>query len=145
MGKSRSLAVVILGLACLLLISCQTAGTPKQSGGTATKSRAAAAGSRTPPPADSAAKKRAASYTGPARSAARSAATLRAKDLKAKRVNRLASFSKAVMGQTKPIRTLRAVLYAALAVIFLVVIGAIAVERAGRRRKLAPSPVNARR
>jgi hypothetical protein len=145
MGKPSSLAIVLLGLACLLLICCQTAGTPRQSDGPATKSRVAAARSQTPPPADPATKKRAASYSGPARSAARSTASVQPKVPKSKRVNRLAGFSKAVLGQTKPVRSLRALLYAALALILLVVIGAIAAERAGKRRKLSPSPIPARR
>jgi hypothetical protein len=135
MKKSRSLAFfLMLGLACLFLAACQTAGTPKQSDGTPTKSRATA-GSQAPPPADSASKKRTASYSRDVRSVA----SPQLKDLKAKRVNRLAIFSNAIMGQTKPIRTLRAVLYAVLAVIVVVVIGAIAAERVGRHRKLTPS------
>jgi hypothetical protein len=137
MGKSRSLAILMLGLACLFLITCKTGGTPKQSDGTPTKSRGAA-GPQAPPPADSASKNRTASYSGDVGSIA----SPKLKDLKIEAVNRLGKPSIAIMGQ--PIKTMRAIIYAILAVIFMVVIGAIAAERVGRQRKLAPSPLNAR-
>jgi hypothetical protein len=137
MGKSRSLAISMLGVACLFLIACQTGGTPKQSDGTPTKSRAAA-GSQAPPPSGSASRNRTASNSGDVKSVT----SAQRKDRKGKVVDRLGSLSRAIMG--KKIDTLRAILYVTLAVIFVVVIGAIAAERVGRHRKLAPSSLNAR-
>ena len=137
MVKLRSLAIVMLGLACFLLIACQTGGTPKQSGGTPTKSRLTAEPKATHP-ADSASKKRTASYS----KNVVSVASPQLKDLKGKAVHRLGSLSRLFMG--KKVAPLRAVLYATLAVILMAVIGAVAAERAGRRRKLTPSSVSAR-
>lgn len=132
MRKSRSLAISMLGLACLILIACQTGGTPKQSDRTPTKSLAAAA-PHTPPPTDSASLKRTASHSRDVKSVT----SAQRKDRPGKAANILGNFSKAFMG--KKIDTLRAILYATLAVIFIVVIGAIAAERVGRHRKMTPS------
>jgi hypothetical protein len=137
MEKSRSLAILMLGLACLFLIACQTGGTPTQSNGTPTKSRATA-GPQAPPPADSASQNRTASYSGDVKSVT----SAQLKDPTGKAVDRLGNLSSAVKGQS--IKTMRAILYAALAVIFIVVIGAITAERVGRHRKLTPSSLNAR-
>ena len=131
MAKSRSLAILLLGLGCLFLIDCKTAGTPKQAGDTSTKSLAAA-GAQEPPPADSASPKRTASRSKDARSVPS------AKENPGKAVARPRRPFLAIL--RKPIPTPRAILYATLAVILLVVIGAITAERVGRHRKLAPSP-----
>ena len=130
MGKSRSLAISMLGVACLFLIACQTAGTPTKSRDTAVHNA--------PPPADSASRNRTASYAGDVKSVT----SAQRKNRTAKVVDRLGNLSRAVMG--KKIDTLRAILYVTLAVIFVIVIGAIAAERVGRHRKLAPSSLNAR-
>jgi hypothetical protein len=137
MAKSRSRAMVMLGLACLLLIACQTAGKPKQSGGTPTKSRTTA-GPQAPPPAGSVSKNKTASYTGDVgrvTSAQRKHLTAGVTDI-------FRSFSSAAGGQA--IKTMRLIIYAALAVIFIVVIGATTATRVGRHRRLTPSSVNAR-
>ncbi len=130
MEKSPSLAIVTLALACLFLTACQTAGTPKQSGSTPTKSRAAA-GPQAPASADSARPKKTAIFS----KDARPDASPQLKALKSKKVNRLGNLSRLLMGQTQATRTLRAILYAALALILAAVIGAIMAERATRQRK----------
>jgi hypothetical protein len=144
MEKSRSLAILMLGLASLILIACQTAGTPTQSAGTPTQSDGTPTQSRVttapqaPPPADSANHHRTTSYSGDVKSVT----SAQLKDLKGEQVKRLGNLSSAVMGQA--IKRMRAILYAALAVIFIVVIGAITAERVGRHRKLTPASFNAR-
>jgi len=118
MQKARSRTVLLLWLACLLLIACQTGGTPKQADGKPPKS-VSAAGPQATRTADSAgktaAKKRSASA--------------------AQTVARPRRPARAITW--KPITTLRAVLYATLGLILVVVLGAVAAERIGRRRKLA--------
>jgi hypothetical protein len=137
MEKSRFLAILMLGLACLFLIACQTAGTPKQSDGTPINSRATG-GAQTPPPAKSASQTRTARYSGKVGSTT----SARLKDPPGKAVNRLGILSSAVVDQ--PIQRMRTILYAALVIIFLVVMGAITAERVGRHRKLTPASLNAR-
>ena len=144
MEKSRFLAIVLIGLACLYLIACQTGGTPKKSEGnpitsdsTPTKSLTSA-DTQAPTPANSAGRKKTASPSvkkGSVASAQRKAPASKA-------VAGLGNRSSAVMSQ--PIKTMRAVIFAALAAIFIVVIAAIIADRVGRHRKLTPSPVNAR-
>jgi hypothetical protein len=137
MEKSRSLAILMLGLACLFLIACQTGGTPTKSDGTPTKSQTTA-GPQAPPPADSASQNRTASYSGDVGSVT----SAQLKNLSGEAVDGLGNLSSAVMGQ--PIKTMRAIIYAALAIIFIVVIGAITAERVGRHRKHTPLSLNAR-
>ena len=137
MGKPRSLAILMLGLACVFLIACQTPGTPKQSKGTPKKSEAAA-GPQVRSNADSASPNRTASKSKEKRSVRAS----KQKDPKGGAVDRAIRPLKAIFGQR--ITTLRAILYATLGLIVVVVLGAIAAERAGRHRKLAPSTANAR-
>jgi hypothetical protein len=137
MEKSRSLAILMLLLTCLFLIACQTAGTPTESDSPPAKSRPTA-GPQAPPAADSASKNRTASYS---RSVGiGTSAQLKQSTVKA--VDRSGNFSRAVKG--KSITTLRIILYATLAVIFVVVVGAITADNVGRRRKLTPSPLIAR-
>jgi len=152
MEKLRSVAILVLGLACLVLIACQTPGTPRQAGSTPGKS-GTAAGPQELPPAGSVSKNRTAGISG---DAGKSVASAKLK----KNPTRKAAAGKAVTSKVgnpanhllkrligtlgRPISSLRALLYASLAVIFLVVIGAIAAERAGRRRRLAPLSLNAR-
>ena len=124
MAKARSRTLLLLGLACLLLIACQTGGTPKQADGAPTKS-ASAAGPQATRAADSASPTRAAGKTADKK---RAASAAKHKDLKAKS-------PRAIIG--RPITALRAVLYATLGLILVVVLGAITAERIGRRRKLA--------
>jgi hypothetical protein len=109
MKKSRSLAILMLGLACLFMIACLTRGTPKQSGGTPTKSQATA-GRQAPPAADSAGQKRTARHSGDVRSVT----SARLKNLTVKAVQWLGnpSSSRAVRGQS--IETMRAIIYVAL-------------------------------
>jgi hypothetical protein len=137
MGKSRTLAILMPGLACLFLIACHTVGTPKQSDGTPTKSRATA-GPQALPLADSVSQNRTASYSGDVRPVT----STQLKDRTREAVGRLGNLSSAVLGPK--IRTMRAIIYATVAVIFVVVIGAITAERVGRHRKLTPSSLNAR-
>jgi hypothetical protein len=137
MEKSRSLAILLLGAACILLIACQTGGTPKKSDATPTKSRTAA-GPQEPPAAKSASQKRTAGQSGNLKSAT----SAKLKDLKREAPSRAGNPSRGVLGHK--ITVLKAVLYATLAVILLVVVGAIAAERVGRHRRLTPSSANAR-
>ena len=125
MKKARSGTILLLGLACLLLIACQTGGTPKQADGEPTKS-VSAAGPKATGTADSASK---------TAEKKRAASAAKQKDLKAKTVDRPRKALRAIIG--RPITTLRAVLYATLGLILVVVLGAVAAERIGRRRKLA--------
>ena len=137
MGKSRSLAILVLGLVCILLIACQTAGAPKKASGTPPQAGAAAGPQA--PPAKSVSQDRRAS----ASKEVRSVASAKRKHSKGKAVAaKLKNPSRAVKGQS--LKTMRTILYSVLAVILVVVIGAIAAERAGRRRKLTPAPMNAR-
>ena len=133
MKKPQALAVLTLGLACLFLVACKTAGTPKQSDDKPTKTRAAA-GTQEPPPAESPGQKKGAIRSGDARPAS----SVQRKDLKVGATSRTAKPSiKAVL---KKIGILRAILYATLAIILVAVIGAIAAERAGRHRRPTPAP-----
>jgi len=152
MQKPRSLAILTLGLACLLLFACQTAGTPKQSDGTPKKSQAAD-GPKASRAADSASPSRTASKSEEKRAASPAQQSdLKGKAAKAAKTAKTAKTGKTVDRPRKPliailkqpITPLRAVLYATLGLILIVVLGAIAAERAGRHRKLAPSPVDAR-
>ena len=131
MAKARSKTILLLGLACLLLIACQTGGTPKQAGGAPTKS-VSAAGPQATRTADSASPTRTAGKTADKK---RAASAAKHKDLKAKPAARPRKSPRAIIG--RPITTLRAVLYATLGLILVVVLGAIAAERIGRHRKLA--------
>lgn len=131
MQKARSRTILLLGLACLLLIACQTGGTPKQADGKATKS-VSADGPKATRTADSASPSRTASKTAEKK---RAASAAKQKDLKAKTADRPRKAPWAIIG--RPITPLRAVLYATLGLILVVVLGAVAAERIGRRRKLA--------
>ncbi len=128
MKKARSRTLLLLGLACLLLIACQTGGTPKQADGKPTKS-VSAAGPKATRTADSASK------TAAKKRSVSPAKQVKQKDLKAKTVARPRKAPWPIFG--RPITTLRAVLYATLGLILVVVLGAVAAERIGRRRKLA--------
>jgi hypothetical protein len=152
MGKLRVSQMVLLGTVFLVLLGCQSAGTPKQSAGGSTKTAAAGpqaqrtAGSTK---ADKAAVKAAEKkQTAAARRAERKARPQAAKLAKKPRTKpvgakplrtRLAQVKpfQAILG--KPLPPLRGILYASVALIALVVVGAIAAERAGRRRKMSPS------
>jgi hypothetical protein len=131
MEKPRFLVLMVLGLACLLLLACQTGGTPKKSDGTPKKTQTATA-TQAPPTADSASPKKTASKSADKK---RSVSAAQRKDLKVKPVDRSRRPSLAVFG--KHITTLRAILYATLGLILIIVFGAITAERMGRRRKLA--------
>jgi hypothetical protein len=151
MEKLRSLAIVMLGLACPFLIACLTGRTPTQSvgtparfdgaptqlDGTPTQSRATAE-PQAPHPADSASQIRTARYSG----VVGSVTSAQHKDRAGEAVDRLGNLSSAVGGQT--IKTMRAMIYAALAAIFIVVLGATTATRVRRHRKLSPSSLNAR-
>ncbi len=132
MRKLRALTISLLGVACLFLIACQTPGTPKQSGGTPKKT-VAAAGPQAQRTAESAGQGKTARKAGDKRPAARAPRVER----KGKLLDRPVKAARAILG--KPITTLRGILYATLALITIVVIGAIAAERVGRHRKLSPS------
>ncbi len=137
MEKSRSLAILILGLACLLMIACLTGGTPKQSGGTPTKKQATA-GPQAPPTAKSASQKRSARRS----AVVGSVASAQRKHLTGGALHLLGNLP--ITGGGQSIKTMRAIIYAALAAIFLVVLGATTTTRVRRHRKLTPSPLNAR-
>jgi hypothetical protein len=145
MRKSRSLAILMLGVACLLVVACLTKGTPKQSGGTPTKTQATAE-RQAPRAADSGSQKSVASSSkkkttssSQKRIVKRSAkavpvASARLKNFTVKAVNWLGNPSRAVRSHS--IETMRVLIYVALAIIFVVAIGATAAARVRRQRKL---------
>jgi hypothetical protein len=133
MQKARSRTILLLGMACLLLIACQTGGTPKQADGKPAKSLSAE-GPKATRTADSPGKT-ASKTAGKTADKKRSVSAAKQKNLKAKPAVRPRKSPLAIFG--RPITTLRAVLYATLGLILVVVLGAVAAERFGRRRKLA--------
>ncbi len=145
-----SRAILVLGLAGVLLIGCQTTGKPKQSESATEKSQAAL-GAKTTSPSASAGKSGTASPSGHVASAASAKhKTLKAKAAarptkvglaKVKLPNLLRFFR---LPRLKPISSLRAVLYATLGIIFLVVLAAIVGERVGRRRRLSSVSLSTR-
>jgi len=136
MGKSRSLAILILGLACFFVIACKTTGTPTRSGETPTQLRASAE-PQAPNPAKSASPKETAKQAG----VVKLVASVQRKHLTSGAVQLLRNLPSTVGGQS--IKTMRAIIYAALALIFLVVLGATTATRVRRHRKLIPSPLSA--
>jgi hypothetical protein len=151
MEKSRSLAILMLGFACPFMIACLTGRTPTQSvgtptrfddaptqlDGTSTQSRATAE-PKALHPADSASQIKTARQSGVAGSVTSAQRKVRTGEA----VDRLGNLSSAVGGQK--IKTMRAIIYAALAAIFVVVLGATTATSVRRHRKLSPSSLNAR-
>jgi hypothetical protein len=137
MRTSRSLAVLALGMACLFLIGCNSTGTPRQAG--RASSKAGTAESKASSPANSQRSKRTASLSRDKGSVS----SPQFKLFQRKAVKKVGNPARATV--RKPIGTLRVLLYSTLALILIVVIGALTAERFGRHRKLAPSPVSARR
>jgi len=154
MRKSRSLAILMLGAACIFMVTCATKGTPKQSAGTPTKTQAEAehqapraAGSVSQKStASSSQKKKAASTTKKKiasltqkkvvkRSAkAVPAASAQLKKLTTKAAQWLGNPSRTGRGQSS-IETMRLLIYSALAIIFVVAIGATTATRVRRHRR----------
>jgi hypothetical protein len=135
-AKLRSLAVCLLALACFWMLACQTTGTTKTSGDTPSGKQVSAApqAKTSAAPASSAGKKTTAAKAGKAGKAT-SVTAAKAKKVPAKAVDQPRNLLKKLLGWK--IDTLRGLLYGTLAVIFLVVIGAVAAERAGKHRKPA--------
>jgi hypothetical protein len=129
MPKARGGTILLLGLAFLLLVACQTGGKPKQPDAKAEKSLSAA-GPQATRTADSPGKP-----AGKTADKKRSVSAVKEKNLKAKPVVRPRKSPLAIL--RRPITTLRAILYATLALILVVVLGAVSAERIGRRRKPA--------
>ncbi len=123
MERSRSLTFAVLGLACLLMIACQTAGTPPQSQETSQSQGTPSAGSES--------RATAVRYSGGAVPAAKA----QLKDLTGGALKMLGNFFSAVTGQTW--RTTRTIEYVTAAAIIVVVIGAIAAVSVRRHRKLS--------
>ena len=147
MRKSRSLAILMLVVACLLVFACKTTGTPARSAGTPAKSAGASSQSqasglaKAAKPIKSASKKKAAKLAKQSKKV-KPVAAARLKNLAIKTVHKLTNPSKTVGAQS--LKTMRAIIYAALAAILLVAVGATVAARVRRHRKLTPSPAGAR-
>ncbi len=153
MRKSPSLAILMLAVACLLVFACKTTGTPARSAGAPAKSAGASSQAgqvqasglaKAAKPAKSASKKKAAKLAKQSRKA-KPVTAARLKNLAIKTVHnvqKLANPSRTRGSQS--LRTMRAIIYAALAAIFLVAVGATVAARVRRHRRLTPSPAGAR-
>ncbi len=157
MSKSRSLAILMLGVALIFMVSCATKGTPKQAAGTPTKTQAApehqaprAAGSTSQKSVASSSQKKKTASTLKKKAASlsqkkavkRSAkalpvASVRLKKLTTKAVQWLGNPTGTARGKSS-IEAMRLLIYAALAIIFVVAIGATTATSIRRHRRATP-------
>jgi hypothetical protein len=135
MAKSRFLVILTIVLICLLVMACKTTGTPKQSDGTATKPQVAAGPKASPSQTVS----RSAGVKSVTKAQRKELASKPGKPSKPAALSAFRSLLPFGAPKGQAITTMRAIIYAALATILLVIIGATTAARVSRHRRLATS------